>query len=338
MSIMLSVDIGSLPKSNMGRPPKKPAAGPSMRSALYRADPALFWINAPGVVSEIQKNLLTMAYGPKFYAAQTRAMVTALRPVHAQAQAKIPRPGTPRMFKHKWGDGKETQIGEYGLTGNLAKAFIITANRDKEPPGAKIGVDRKFSSKVRRGKNVVNSTPAFIAHLVELGFVAKSRVPGIVGRRKIKRADRGKRTTSNDLIRYLRSLNNKVKRAQNKFNKVNAAQYANDIDKATAINTAGEKLAATQKQLDQSLYGQTDKGNGARVKLSKAKLSRRNLFISKMTRQKKTRVPGKFFLRDAWDQNAAKVATTYMARIVAEYQALLPGLAPPAKKRFIPFF
>jgi hypothetical protein len=344
MSIMMSVDIGTAPKSNMGRKAKNPDApkrGSGLykaNSSLFRADPALFWINAPGIISEVQKQLLEMAYGPKFYAAQTRALVSALRPVHAQAKAKIPRPGTPRMFKHKWATGAETKIGEYGLTGNLAEAFIITANKAKEYPGAKIGVDSKFGSKVRRGRDIVNSRPAFYAHLVELGFIAKSRVPGIVGRRKIKRADRGKRTTPNDLIRYLRQKNRAVKSAQTKVGKVAAAQYESEALRSAAQAKAQAKLATAQTQLDKSLYGQTERGTGARIKLSQAKLKRRNLFISKMTRQKKTRVPGKFFLRDAWDQNAEKVAAIYLARVVAEYQALLPGLKPPPRKAFLGIF
>ena len=318
MGILLSVDIGIPPHSGRGRYAKKAPMGPlapKKSGGLYQTN-AIHFNFDPLVLTDIQKGLMELAYGAQAYTAQTKAMVAALGSTYRAARKRIPAPGKPAKLKGIDHAGREIELGEYGKTGNLQKAFAIIGNPPTKFPGAKLGINKKFSTKVRRGKHIANSTPASYAHLVELGFVAKSRVPGIAERRKIKRPDRGKETTIKDLGSYHKKIINNVKNTARRLER----EVLNGNKKLSFFE---DKVKSALNRMDKTFNGQTKKGDAAKRRLTSAKRRRIAKFMVGITKQNQTTVPGVFFVKRAWEETKTLVAASYLVYVTAEYAKLL---------------
>lgn len=320
MGIILSVDIGDPTPSGRGRHAKKAPMGPlapKKSGGLYQTNAIHFRFN-PSTITDIQKGLMELAHGSKAYAAQTKAMVAALGFTYRAARKRIPSPANPKKFRQMGADGREIELGEYGKTGNLQKAFGIIGNPANAFPGAKLGINKKFSTKVRRGKHMANSTPAFYAHLVELGFTAKSRVPGIAERRKIKRPDRGKETTIKDLGAYHKKIINNVKNTARRLER-------EVLNKNKNLQFFEDKVKSAMTRMDKTFNGQTKKGEPAKRRLTSAKRRRIAKFMAGISKQVMTTVPGTFFVKRAWEETKDKVAAAYLVFVTAEYAKLIAG-------------
>ena len=318
MGVILCVDIGIPPASNRGRPSKKAPMGPlapKKGNGLYQTNSIYFNFD-PKVLTDVQKGLMELAYGSRAYTAQTKAMVSALGFTYRAARKRIPAPGKAAKLKGIDAAGREIELGEYGKTGNLKKAFGIIGNPPNKFPGAKLGINKKLSTKVKRGKEIANSTPASYAHLVELGFVAKSRVPGIAERRKIRRPDRGKETTVKDLEGYhkkiIRGVTNSAKRLEREV-----------LNNGKNVKLFETKVKNALTLMDKTFNGQTKKGDAAKRRLTNAKRRRIAKFLVKITKQQMTPVPGVFFVKRAWEQTKTTVAAAYLVFVTAEYAKLL---------------
>lgn len=74
---------------------------------------------------------------------------------------------------------------KYGATGATRKALSVFYRTGKGKMAAYIvvGVKRSYAIDAKRGKQIVKHQPSKTVHLLEKGFTAVARIPGIVGRR-----------------------------------------------------------------------------------------------------------------------------------------------------------
>ena len=82
------------------------------------------------------------------------------------------------------GKTKKNERGTYGKSGLTKKSLKVyyRTGRQKNASYVIVGADRGVSQTMTRGKQAVPQIPSKTIHLVEKGFVAVSRIPGVVGR------------------------------------------------------------------------------------------------------------------------------------------------------------
>lgn len=90
---------------------------------------------------------------------------------------------------------------KYGRTGALAKSIksMFRTNKGGLYSYAVVGTDRNFSASASRGRVMADVVPGNYVHLVNNGFVAVSRVSGVVGRARGYQAVHALRTVGSAL-------------------------------------------------------------------------------------------------------------------------------------------
>jgi len=119
---------------------------------------------------------IAMVFNPKEAKKIYRKALTAGgRIIHKAAKALVPKRG--RI--------KKGETGIYGKTGLTKKSLRIfyRTGRKNNTSYIVVGSDRSVSATVKRGKQSIQAIPAKTIHLVEKGFVAVSRIPGVQGRK-----------------------------------------------------------------------------------------------------------------------------------------------------------
>jgi len=92
-------------------------------------------------------------------------------------------PGPGKAPKRRKGQAKGPKV--YGKSGALKKSIKAYFRRGKKSQAAYIvvGANRDYKIPVRRGKKDMYAYPKNYVHLVDRGFTAIARIPGVVGRK-----------------------------------------------------------------------------------------------------------------------------------------------------------
>jgi hypothetical protein len=118
---------------------------------------------------------IAMAFNPKeAKKIYRKALMAGGRIILKTAKALVPKRG--RIKK-----GDKGIYGKTGLTKKSLKIWYRTGRRNNTSY-ILVGADRSVMQKVKRGRQEIDAIPSKTIHLVERGFTAVSRIPGIVGR------------------------------------------------------------------------------------------------------------------------------------------------------------
>src|SRR5574343_297557 len=133
-------------------------------------------LNVPEIDKVVQKVVTEIGIA-KGFAIYRKAIMAAGKIGQKAIQAEL------QKRSGKFSKNKKHGL-KYGGTGALPAAMKVQGrtNRDGLYSYAVVGTDRGFKTAAKRGQKMADVVPANHVHLVNNGFVAVSRIPGVVGR------------------------------------------------------------------------------------------------------------------------------------------------------------